>query len=144
MAEISFEHYFEKVFKRGTDCPLFHEWVFDQMFSMEPLPPQLADKMKLALYRTLSTAFWTGNVTKVVYGHELASRVKIPVGWPKAGTKISDLIGTPDVWKLLINLKKITRDENVRQGCTAKLNEMTMNKNMAQEEADKKAKNRKK
>ena len=143
MEDINFETYFKEVFHRDKDCPLFHDWVFEQMFHGEQLSQKVANKIRGAIYATLSTAFWTGDITKVEYGRELASRVKVPSGIYQ-GKKISELEGTPDVWTLLIQMKKTTKDDNIRQACIAKLNDFRIHKEQAQVESDRKAKNRKK
>ena len=140
---VEFGEYFEEVFKEGANPPLFHDWLFEKMFKDEQLPPKTAEKIKNAIYMTLTTAFWTGDFTKISYGRELASRVVVPPSWPQQGKKISEIKGTPSGWALLTNLKKFYKDENVRQACFARLSEFKMNKENAKDFASKKAKNKK-
>ncbi len=139
---MDFEKYFNEVFREGKNPPLFHDWLFDQMFHGKQLPPELTNKIKQAIYRTLTTAFWTSDFTKLAYGREVTSRVVVPAGFYQ-GKRISDLGGSKDEWKLLIQLKKTTRDDNIRQACIYKMNELKIQKDMAKDHANKRSKNRK-
>ena len=137
-----FESFYVDIHTKANPRPLYHDWLFDQVFHGEQIDPKLASKIKLAIHESLLNGFATGSIIKLSYCNEMESRVIIQRGKLK-GTKISKVPHDEESKKMLQKLRDSTKDQVVRQACRSKLHEMFEANKMAKEFNEKKLHNRK-
>jgi len=135
-----FESFYVDVHRKATPRPLYHDWLFDQMFDKEHIDPKLAGKIKLAIHESLLNGFATGSIIKLAYCSEMESRVIIQRGKLK-GTRISKVPHNEESRKILQKLRDSTKDQVVRQACRSKLSEMFEANKMAKNFNEKKLHN---
>ncbi len=127
-----FESFYVDIHSKDPSKPLYHDWLFDQVFQEEQIDSKLAGKIKLAIHESLLNGFATGNIIKLAYCNEMESRVVIKRGKLK-GTKISKVPHNEESKKILQKLRDSTKDQVIRQACRSKLSEMWEAKKMARE-----------
>ena len=137
-----FESFYVDIHSKDPSKPLYHDWLFDQVFSGEDVDPKLAGKIKLAIHESLLNGFATGSIIKLAYCSEMESRVIIQRGKHK-GTKISKLPHNDESKKILQKLRDSTKDQVIRQACRSKLSEMFEANKMVREFNEEKLHNRK-
>lgn len=118
-----FETFYAEVHIKDKSRPLYHDWLFDQVFHGENLDAKLAGKIKLSIHEALLNGFATGGIIRIAYCSEMESRVVVKRGKYK-GAKISDISHDEESKKMLQNLRDSTKDQVVRQACRSKLSEM--------------------
>ena len=135
-----FETFYVEVHTKVKPRPLYHDWLFGQVFSDEHLSPKLASKIKLAIHESLLNGFATGSIIKLAYCSEMESRVIIKRGKFK-GTRISEIPHNDESKRMLQKLRDSTKDQVIRQACRSKLSEMYEANKMAREFNEKKLHN---
>lgn len=130
----SFSEWYIEDFGKNKDTRLYHEWLVDQMFPREELTEQQRRRVMLLVHESLLEGMHTGPVIKVHYCQELTKRVKIPAGEHK-GQTIYNLPNTDETWTLCSQIKRTTKNSILRQACTAKLNEIQVNRENRRAEA---------
>lgn len=137
-----FESFYVDIHTKDPSKPLYHDWLFDQVFDKEQIDPKLAGKIKLAIHESLLNGFSTGSIIKLAYCSEMESRVIIQWGKFK-GSRISELPHNNEAKRMLQKLRDSTKDQVIRQACRSKLSEMFEANKMAKEFNEKKLHNRK-
>lgn len=137
-----FESFYVDIHSKDESKPLYHDWLFDQVFSEEIIDPKMAGKIKLAIHESLLNGFATGSIIKIAYCNEMESRVIIQRGKLK-GTKISKVLHNEESKKILQKLRDSTKDQVIRQACRSKLHEMFEANKMVKNFNEKKLHNRK-
>ena len=135
-----FESFYVDIHSKDPSKPLYHDWLFNQVFSGEDIDLGLAGKIKLAIHESLLNGFATGSIIKLAYCNEMESRVIIKHGKLK-GTKISEVLHNEESKKILQKLRDSTKDQVVRQACRSKLSEMFEARKMVKQFNDKKLHN---
>jgi len=132
----SFEEWYTKVYQKDNDNRLYHEWLYDQMFSPGEQPEKICQKIMLLIHESLLEGMHSGPIINIHYCKDLTQLVKIPAGMYK-GKKISELPNTDEIWTLCLQIKRTTKNYILRQACTAKLNEIQVQREFKREEMKK-------
>ena len=132
----SFEEWYTKVYQKNHDERLYHEWLFDQMFSPGEQTEKNRQKIMFLIHESLLEGMHSGDIIKVHYCNDLTHLVKVPAGMYK-GRKISELPNTDEIWTLCVQIKRTTKNYILRQACTAKLNEIQFQRELKREEMKK-------
>ena len=133
----SFEEWFVQIYQKDNDNRLYHEWLFDQMFSQGELTSDIRKKVMILIHESLLEGMHSGNIINIHYCKELTKLVKVPAGMYK-GQRISELTNTDEIWTLCLQIKRVAKNYILRQACTAKLNEIQVQREFKREEMKKK------
>lgn len=91
--EINFKDYFLSEFKHAHgNFRLYHDWIYDQVFSKTDLPPEVSKLIKAALFKATWSTLWTSEFLRIDYEREVLKRARIPSGELKG--KVIDRLGT--------------------------------------------------
>ncbi len=137
----SFGEWYTEIYQKNNDDRLYHEWLFDQMFSQGELTDKIRNKVMLLIHESLLEGMHSGDIITVHYCKDLTKLVKVPAGMHK-GVKISELTNTDDIWTLCSQIKRTTKNYILRQACTAKLNEIQVQRAFKREQMRKKNRGR--
>ena len=132
----SFEEWYTSVYHKNHDERLYHEWLFDQMFSPGELTSETRKKVMILIHESLLEGMYSGDIITVHYCKDLTRLVKVPGGMYK-GKKIFELFNTDETWTLCLQIKRTTKNYILRQACTAKLNEIQVQRDFKREEMKK-------
>lgn len=117
----TFARYAEET-KLSPSAPLYHDWLYDRLFSGDNVSEGLKKRIKRAIHESLISGFAIGEFAELRYFKNLYSHVVVPYGEFK-GQKIMGLPNSKEVWLMLNELVKSTKSDLVRKACGIKLRE---------------------